>query len=128
MSFEDRRKHGREEVYNKAVINDEILGYIRDISKGGLRVSVMKFEPVDLEGTVIVKILSKEIIKEDIILKCSIRWEKSEGLLKSFGLELSEIVQGDSALVEKYINYIQNIDIEDTKDIVVEITELDEEQ
>ena len=128
MSFEERRKHGREEVYNKAVINDEVLGYIRDISKGGLRVSVMKFEPVELEGGVIVKILSKEIINSDIVLKCNIRWEKSEGLLKSFGLELLEIIEGDSALVDKYISYIKNVDIEETKDIIVEITETDEEE
>lgn len=122
----NRRKYEREEVYNKVLIDGEIFGYVRDVSAGGMKIGIMKIEPVELKDRISVKILSKEIIGNDIVTFCQVKWTKNENLFKTYGLEFVELTKDNENLMEKYINYVKSLEDEETSDIIVEISEVDE--
>ena len=120
----DSRRFKREEVYNKVLINGEVIGYIHDVSLGGLRVAVIMPEVIELKEKVEIKILCNDIIGENINLIGEIKWQKVEGLFKYYGIEFKEFKSEIGELINKYINYATDVDL-DPSGIVIEISEVE---
>jgi len=120
----DSRRFKREEVYNKVLINGEVIGYIHDVSLGGLRVAVIMPEVIELKEKVEIKILCNDIIGENINLIGEIKWQKVEGLFKYYGIEFKEFKSEIGELINKYINYATDVDL-DSSGIVIEISEVE---
>ncbi len=125
MAENDMRKYQREEVFNKVLVNGEAFGYISDISVGGMKISIMKFEPSEFKDMVQIKILSRQAIGNNIDLNCKVRWKREEGMFTGYGLEFLEIEEETTELIKKYIDYIKSFESEDNE-IIVELTEFND--
>ncbi len=125
MADSEKRKFIREEVFNKVLINGEAFGYISDISLGGIKISVMKFEPTQFNDKIKIKILSRQAIGENIELACVVRWKREEGMFLGYGLEFDGPENNQMKLINKYIDYIKSVEAEENE-IVVELTEINE--
>ncbi len=120
--MEERRIEKREEVFNKAMLNDDVIGYIRDISLNGMKISIFKQELAKLNGKVKVLILANEVIGSNIDLFGEIRWKKEAGLFNDYGVKFDKFDDTVLKLLDEYTNYVTSIE-DNGSGIVIEITE-----
>lgn len=101
----DRRKHDREICYAKCMI-DKVPGYVRDISRSGMRVDL-----ISRPGTGERQKASCEIIPDpatgipDFDLSVTVRWTRMDRLYFSLGAEISELDPSYAAAFDELMRY-----------------------
>lgn len=100
----NKRKEKRESCYGKLVfLASDVPGYIRDISKQGMRIDVpLPFEPyVDPQDTCTVKVLPEgDTDFEPFTADIEIRWIRTDSLFTRIGARLTRIKEGKKEAYE----------------------------
>ncbi len=105
----EKRKHKRQEVYNRVSVKGSVQACVRDISESGIKIGIMRTEKITLGKGIKLKIFASVIGSEDISIPCEIKWKQEENIFTNYGLEFTNLDSKKHAVVRKYIDYMNHL-------------------
>jgi len=117
----ENRRHPRYSCYAKATLSDGWLGYLRNISKCGARLSVIRSKPFAAGESLEVQMRPSDSEEDDLSIHAVVVWCQSFGPYCDIGVSFKDIAPEETEKINRFADVLAERRREDVEDGNVEV-------